>query len=115
MSRISKIEVITGMSKLTNLIQELSKVGVRGVTVMQVLGCGVEMGTQEYEVELNEVMELLPKQQINIVVEANKVDKILDIIKKELYTGHIGDGKIFVYDIDNVIRVRTGEEGVEAL
>ena len=115
MSGISKIEVITGMSKLTNLIQELSKVGVRGVTVMQVLGCGVEMGTQEYEIEINEVMELLPKQQINIVVEKEKVDKILDTIKKELYTGHIGDGKIFVYDIDNVIRVRTGDEGVDAL
>lgn len=115
MSRISKIEVITGMSKLTDLIQQLSKVGRRGVTVMQVLGCGVEMGTQEYEVEINEVMELLPKQQINIVVETSKVDKILDIIKKELYTGHIGDGKIFVYSIDNVIRVRTGDEGLEAL
>lgn len=112
---ISKIEVITGMSKLTNLICELSKVGVRGVTVMQVLGCGVEFGTKEYEVELNEVMELLPKQQINIVVEDEKIDKILDLIKKELYTGHIGDGKIFVYSIDNVIRVRTGDEGVEAL
>lgn len=115
MSRISKIEVITGMSKLTDLIQQLSKVGIRGVTVMQVLGCGVEMGTQEYEVDINEVMELLPKQQINIVVETSKVDKILDIIKKELYTGHIGDGKIFVYSIDNVIRVRTGDEGLEAL
>lgn len=115
MSRISKIEVITGMSKLTDLIQQLSKVGIRGVTVMQVLGCGVEMGTQEYEVEINEVMELLPKQQINIVVETSKVDKILDIIKKELYTGHIGDGKIFVYSIGNVIRVRTGDEGMEAL
>ena len=112
---ISKIEVITGMSKLTNLICELSKVGVRGVTVMQVLGCGVELGTKEYEVELNEVMELLPKQQINIVVEDEKIDKILDLIKKELYTGHTGDGKIFVYGIDNVIRVRTGDEGVEAL
>ena len=115
MSNISKIEVITGMSKLTDLIQQLSKVGIRGVTVMQVLGCGVEMGTQEYEVDINEVMELLPKQQINIVVETSKVDKILDIIKKELYTGHIGDGKIFVYSIDNVIRVRTGDEGLEAL
>lgn len=115
MSRISKIEVITGMSKLTDLIQQLSKVEIRGVTVMQVLGCGVEMGTQEYEVEINEVMELLPKQQINIVVETSKIDKILDIIKKELYTGHIGDGKIFVYSIDNVIRVRTGDEGLEAL
>ena len=60
-------------------------------------------------------MELLPKQQINIVVEDEKIDKILDLIKKELYTGHIGDGKIFVYSIDNVIRVRTGDEGVEAL
>ena len=97
---ISKIEVITGMSKLTNLISELSKVGVRGVTVMQVLGCGIELGT---------------KQQINIVVEDDKIDKILDLVKKELYTGHIGDGKIFVYGIDNVIRVRTGDEGVEAL
>ena len=112
---ISKIEVITGMSKLTNLICELSKIGVRGVTVIQVLGCGVELGAKEYEVELNEVMELLPKQQINIVVEDEKIDKILDLIKKELYTGHIGDGKIFVYSIDNVIRVRTGDEGVEAL
>ena len=60
-------------------------------------------------------MELLPKQQINIVVETSKVDKILDIIKKELYTGHIGDGKIFVYGIDNVIRVRTGDEGTDAI
>ena len=115
MSGISKIEVITGMSKLGNLINELSKVGVRGVTVMQVLGCGVQMGTQEYEVELNTTMELLPKQQINVVVENSRLDKILDIIKKELYTGHIGDGKIFVYGIDNVIRVRTGEEGSEAI
>ncbi|MGN0368495.1 MAG: P-II family nitrogen regulator [Wujia sp.] len=115
MKELSKIEVITGMSKLTNLIDELSKVGVRGVTVMQVLGCGVQMGTQEYEVEINTSMELLPKQQINIVVETSKLDRILDIIKKELYTGHIGDGKIFVYGIDNAIRVRTGDEGVDAI
>ena len=115
MSGISKIEIITGMSKLTDLIQQLSKVGVRGVTVMQVLGCGVEMGTQEYEVEINEVMELLPKQQINIVVETEKVDKILEMVKMQLYTGHIGDGKIFVYRIDNVVRVRTGDEGTDAL
>ena len=115
MSGISRIEVITGMSKLTSLIKELSKVGVRGLTVMQVLGCGVEMGTQEYEVDQNEVMELLPKQQINIVVETSKVDSILELVKNQLYTGHIGDGKIFVYGIDNVIRVRTGEEGTDAI
>lgn len=79
------------------------------------MAAALSLGTKEYEVELNEVMELLPKQQINIVVEDDKIDKILDLVKKELYTGHIGDGKIFVYGIDNVIRVRTGDEGVEAL
>ena len=115
MSHLSKIEIITGMSKMVNLKKALSKVGVRGITVMQVLGCGVEKGSQEYEVDENEVMELLPKQQINIVVETEKVEEIVELVKQELYTGHIGDGKIFVYVIDNVIRVRTGEEGLEAL
>lgn len=115
MKSLSKIEIITGMSKMINLKKALSKVGVRGITVMQVLGCGVEKGSQEYAVDENEVMELLPKQQINIIVETEKVDEIVELVKQELYTGHIGDGKIFVYGIDNVIRVRTGEEGVEAL
>ena len=115
MKHLSKIEIITGMSKMVNLKKALSKVGVRGITVMQVLGCGVEKGSQEYAVDENEVMELLPKQQINIIVETEKVDEIVERVKQELYTGHIGDGKIFVYGIDNVIRVRTGEEGVEAL
>ncbi|CDE47127.1 putative uncharacterized protein [Clostridium sp. CAG:411] len=115
MAELSKIEIVTGMSKLTNLKKALSKVGVRGITVMQVLGCGVEMGSHEYAVEENEVMELLPKQQINLIVETAKVDEIIELVKQELYTGHIGDGKIFVYGIDNVVRVRTGEEGVDAL
>lgn len=115
MEHLSKIEIITGMSKMANLKKALSKVGVRGITVMQVLGCGVEKGSQEYAVDENEIMELLPKQQINIIVETEKVPEIVELVKQELYTGHIGDGKIFVYGIDNVIRVRTGEEGVEAL
>lgn len=112
---LSKIEIITGMSKLSDLKRALTKAGVRGITVIQVLGCGVEKGTLEYNVEENEEMELLPKQQINIVLETEKVGKIVEIIKQELYTGHIGDGKIFVYQLDNVIRVRTGEEGIDAL
>ena len=82
---------------------------------MQVLGCGVEKGTREYEVDENYEMELLPKQQISVVVKKEQVDKIVDVIKHELYTGHIGDGKNFIYDIDNVIRVRTGDEGADAL
>ena len=115
MSELSKIEIITGMSKLPQLKKKLTAIGVRGITVMQVLGCGVEKGTREYEVDENYEMELLPKQQISVVVKKDQVDKIVDVIKHELYTGHIGDGKIFIYDIDNVIRVRTGDEGVDAL
>ena len=108
---LSRIEVITGMSKFSSLKAALSKAGVRGMTVMQVLGCGVEKGTRD---ELEE-MELLPKQQINIVVETERVNSIVEIIKEQLYTGHIGDGKIFIYKLDNVIRVRTGDEGEKAL
>ena len=106
---LSKIEIIIGMSKFSDLKSALSKIGVRGMTVMQVLGCGVEKGTYEFEIETNEEMELLPKQQINIVVETEKVDEIIELVKQEMYTGHIGDGKIFVYDITNVVRIRTGE------
>lgn len=112
---LSKIEVITSMSKFTSLKAALSKAGVGGMTVMQVLGCGVEKGTREYELEEDIEMELLPKQQINLVVETERVPVIVEIIKQELYTGHIGDGKIFVYGLDNVIRVRTGDEGIHAL
>ena len=87
--------------------------GKRRLVVMLNKPAGYVTATEDAQQKT--VMELLPKQQINIVVETSKVDKILDIIKKELYTGHIGDGKIFVYSIDNVIRVRTGDEGLEAI
>ncbi len=111
----SKIEVITSMNRLTSLKAALSKIGVSGMTVVQAIGCGVQKGTYEYEVEQNSEMELLPKQLILIVVEDELVDQVIEIVKKELYTGHIGDGKIFVSPLSNVIRVRTGEEGKEAL
>ena len=82
---------------------------------MQVLGCGVEKGTREYEVDENYEMELLPKQQISVVVKKEQVDKIVEVIKHELYTGHIGDGKIFVAELQRVIRIRTGEADEAAL
>lgn len=113
--RLSRIEIISSMSKFSSLKSALSKAGIRGMTVMQVLGCGVEKGTREYEIDENYEMELLPKEQISIVVETQRVPEIVELVKHELYTGHIGDGKIFVYSIDNVIRVRTGDEGIEAL
>ena len=113
--KLSKIEIITGMSKLTGLKSVLSRAGVRGMTVVQVLGCGVEKGTKEYEVDENYEMELLPKQQISIVVKTEKVKEIVELIKQELYTGHIGDGKIFVYDVENAMRIRTGTMGDKAI
>lgn len=112
---LSRIEVVTSMSKLSSLTKELSRLGVTGITVLQALGCGVQNGTLEYEVEQKTEMELLPKQMIIIVVEEEKVTEVIEAIKKELYTGHIGDGKIFVSPLSNVIRVRTGEEGTEAI
>ncbi len=111
----SKIEVITAMNKIQDLKAALSKVGVSGITVTQVIGCGVEKGTLEFEVEENKVMELLPKQMIMILIEDERVDEIVELIKKELYTGHIGDGKIIISPVTNIIRVRTGEEGGDAL
>ena len=113
MEPLSRVEVITGLPKLQQLISALSQEGVRGLTVTQVLGCGIEKGSQEYDLAAPNEMILLPKQQI--VVESSRVDRIVELIKETLYTGHIGDGKIFVYDITNVIRIRTGEEGPEAL
>lgn len=112
---LSKIEIITGMAKLDILKRVLTKEGVRGMTVCQVLGCGIERGAAEYAVDELEDSYLLPKQQVSIVVETDKVRNIIEVIKKELYTGHIGDGKMFIYSIDNAVRIRTGDEGLEAL
>jgi len=113
--KFSRIEVIASLYRLSDLQQALGSLGVRGMTVVQALGCGVENGSQEYELEINKTPELLPKQMIMLVVPSDTVDKVVDAIEKVLYTGHIGDGKIFISDVENVIRVRTGEEGEAAL
>lgn len=120
----SRVEIITAETKLQGLIERLSKpsfrerlhnIGVTGITVSKVLGCGVQMGTMEYEPEENKIMQLLPKCMIMIVCDSSSVDELLNIIKEELYTGHIGDGKIFISEVTNIVRVRTGEEGADAL
>lgn len=110
-----RVEVITAATKLNGFKKAISKLGITGMTVSQVMGCGVQKGTPEYEDEIHDEIELLPKQMIMMVLEKDKLKKVLDIIKKELYTGHIGDGKIFVSNITDIIRVRTGEEGTDAL
>lgn len=115
MSELSRIEIICDMGKFTVLKKTLSELKVGGMTFTQVLGCGVEKGTKEYEVDENYEMELLPKIQVAIAVPTDRVREITDKVEKALYTGHIGDGKIFVYSLDNVVRVRTGDEGSKAL
>lgn len=111
MSKMSRVEILTSFSKLNHLKALLSKYGVTGMTVLQCLGCGIQKGTQEYEAEI----ALLPKWMVILYVKTDILDELLDKIEKTLYTGHIGDGKIVVSDISNVIRIRTGEEGVDAL
>ncbi len=81
----------------------------------QVLGCGIQKGKTEYYRGVEKEMNLLPKVQVEIVVVKIPVRTVIDVAKKVLYTGHIGDGKIFVYDVENVVRVRTSEEGYDAL
>ena len=110
-----KVEVITAGAKLEELKKSITKVGVTGMTVTQVMGCGVQRGTPEYEDDIHSEIELLPKQMIMMVIEKSKLEKVLDTVKKGLYTGHIGDGKIFVSPVNNIIRIRTGEEDKDAL
>lgn len=111
----SQIQVVTSMNRLSNLKLALSELGVSGMTVVQAIGCGAQRGTFEYEAEQNQEMELLPKQMIYIVVKDEMIDQVVETVKRELYTGHIGDGKIFIVPLTNIIRVRTGEEGEDAL
>lgn len=113
--KFTKIEIITKQSKFEELNEALSDIGITGMTVKQVLGCGVQKGKTEYyrgaEVEMN----LLPKVQIDIVVCKIPVKKVVDTAVKALYTGHIGDGKIFIYNVEDIVKVRTGATGFEAL
>ena len=111
----ARIEIVIGMKKLTPLLKKLSAAGVTGVTVFQALGCGIQHGSYEYAPVESGEFQLLPKTCLLIFCERKDVQRIVETAKLELYTGHIGDGKIFVSGIDNGIRVRTGEEGGEAL
>jgi len=113
--KFSRVEVITGISKIAALQSALGKFRITGMTVYQVLGCGVQHGTQEFEVEEKKEIQLLPKEVVMMVVPTDEVPDVIEFLKKELYTGHIGDGKIFVSDVTNIVRVRTGEEGMDAL
>ena len=115
MEAITKIDIITRQSKFDELKDALNEIGITGMTVYQVLGCGNQKGKTEVYRGNELTIDLLPKVKIEICVCEVPVQLVIDTAMKILRTGKIGDGKIFVYPVQNVVKIRTGEEGVKAL
>lgn len=115
MPKFTKVEIICKEAKFEALKTALINIGITGMTLSHVLGCGIQKGEPEFYRGVEVEATLLPKIQLDIVVSKVPVRKVIETAKKVLYTGHIGDGKIFVYDVENVVKVRTGEEGYDAL
>ena len=112
---MSKVVIIAKLSRYDKLRKAMNDLGVTGMTVTQVMGCGIQKGSGEKYRGVEIDMTLLPKVKVEVVVSAIPIDKVIEAAKKALYTGHIGDGKIFVYPVSKVVKVRTGEEDLEAL
>lgn len=113
--KFTKVEIICKESRFEALKAAMIDIGITGMTVSHVLGCGIQKGKPEYYRGVQVEANLLPKIQVDIVVSKVPVRSVIDTAKKVLYTGHIGDGKVFVYDVENVVKIRTGEEGYDAL
>ena len=113
--KITKIDIILKQSRLEALKEEMDKLGITGMTVSQVLGCGAQKGKAEYYRGVALESNLLPKMKVEIVVCKVPVQDVVDAAIRALYTGHIGDGKIFIYDVEDVVKVRTGETGYDAM
>ncbi|MCI5528552.1 MAG: ammonium transporter [Blautia sp.] len=113
--KLTKVVIITRQNKLDEFMQAMNEIGVTGITITNVLGCGVQKGAPAYYRGVEMDMNLLPKIKIEIVVSLVPVRKVVETAKKVLHTGQIGDGKVFIYDIENVVKIRTGEEGYLAL
>ena len=114
-NKYTRISVVCKQNKFEDLKHELSSVGVTGFTVTQVLGCGTQKGAGERYRGVPIEATLLPKVKVEVVVSKVPVETVVEAARKALYTGHIGDGKIFVTDVEDVVRVRTGESGYDAL
>lgn len=114
-AKMTLITIICNQNRFDILKEALNDIGVTGITVYQVLGCGTQKGATEYYRGVPLSLNLLPKVKVEVVVSKVPVKNVLDAAINALYTGHIGDGKIFVYDVENVVKVRTGEEGYDAL
>jgi Amt family ammonium transporter len=112
---IYKVVVIAKLARFEVLKKALNDLGVTGMTVTQVMGCGIQKGAGEMYRGVEMDATLLPKVKVEVVVSKIPVATVIEAAKKALYTGHIGDGKIFVYNVDKVVKVRTGEEDFAAL
>ncbi len=110
-----KVVIIARLTKYDHLKKAMNDIGVTGMTVTQVMGCGIQKGSGEKYRGAEVDATLLPKVKVEVVVSKIPVEKVVEAAKKALYTGHIGDGKIFVYDVAKVVKVRTGEEDLAAL
>ena len=114
--KLSKVDIICKQNKFEELKDALNEIGVSGITVTQVLGCGTQKGnTKKYYRGVAIDMVLLPKVKVEVIVSKVPVAEVVKAAKTALYTGNIGDGKIFIFDVENVVKVRTGEEGYAAL
>ena len=107
--------IVARLARYENIKKALNELGVTGMTVTQVMGCGIQKGGGEMYRGVEVDATLLPKVKVEVVVSRIPVDAVIEAAKKALYTGHIGDGKIFVYSVDRVVKIRTGEENVAAL
>lgn len=114
-TKLTKISIVCRQAQLETLKNALAGIGVTGLTVTQVMGCGAQSGQPEYYRGAPLGMTLLPKMKVEVVVSRVPVRTVIETVKAALRTGHIGDGKLFIYDVENVVRVRTGEEGYDAL
>ncbi len=113
--KFTKVEIVFKEERLFALKDAMNKLGITGMTVSHVMGYGMQKGHTEFYRGVAVETDLRPKVQVDIVVSAIPVRDVIETAKRVLYTGHIGDGKIFVYDVENVVKVRTGEEGYDAL
>ena len=112
---IYKVVIIAKLSRYEKVKKALNELGVTGMTVTQVMGCGIQKGAGEMYRGVEVDATLLPKVKLEVVVSKIPVDAVIETTKKALYTGHIGDGKVFVYSVDKVVKIRTGEENEAAL
>ncbi|MDR3552073.1 MAG: P-II family nitrogen regulator [Clostridia bacterium] len=112
---MKKIEAIIRPEKVEDIKEELNKLNVNGLTLSQVMGCGQQKGWKEYFRGTEVILSVLPKVKAEIIVTDAQLEAVIEVICKAAHTGELGDGKIFVYDVVDAIRIRTGERGIGAV